>query len=53
LDLGGEYYKLYTSQFRREDPLPEDLPPDATAQAPDQPTPGGDGRRLAAAQSLS
>jgi ABC-type multidrug transport system fused ATPase/permease subunit len=43
LDLGGEYYKLYTSQFRRED-----LTQEGVAQAP----PGGDGRPLPAAQAL-
>jgi ABC-type multidrug transport system fused ATPase/permease subunit len=43
LDLGGEYYKLYTSQFRRED-----LAQEGVAQA----LPGGDGRPLAAAQAL-
>jgi ABC-type multidrug transport system fused ATPase/permease subunit len=37
LDLGGEYYKLYTSQFRREQ----------AAEAPSVRKPGGDGRRLA------
>jgi ATP-binding cassette subfamily B multidrug efflux pump len=52
LDLGGEYYKLYTSQFRREDLPPEDLPADLAAQAQDQPAPGGDGRPLATAQAL-
>jgi ATP-binding cassette subfamily B protein/subfamily B ATP-binding cassette protein MsbA len=53
LDLGGEYYKLYTSQFRRQDLPPEDLPPDLAAQAQAQPAPGGDGQPLAAAQALS
>jgi ATP-binding cassette subfamily B protein/subfamily B ATP-binding cassette protein MsbA len=53
LDLGGEYYKLYTSQFRREDLPGEDLPPDLAEATPDSPAPGGDGRRLAAAQALS
>jgi ATP-binding cassette subfamily B protein/subfamily B ATP-binding cassette protein MsbA len=42
LDLGGEYYKLYTSQFRAEE----------AAEAAAEPTRGGDGRRLAAAQAL-
>ncbi len=36
LDLGGEYYKLYTSQFHREEPAQVSAPP------------GGDGRRPAA-----
>jgi ABC-type multidrug transport system fused ATPase/permease subunit len=39
LDLGGEYYKLYTSQFRGQEAVG---PPAAPAR-------GGDGRRLAAA----
>ena len=38
LDLGGEYYKLYTSQFRQE----------ATPESPAPATPGGDGRQPAA-----
>ncbi len=38
LDRGGEYYKLYTSQFHGEQP----------AAAPSRPAPGGDGRRPAA-----
>jgi ABC-type multidrug transport system fused ATPase/permease subunit len=46
LDLGGEYYKLYTSQFRRDD-----RPPDQAQAAPTGPAPGGDGRRLATAQA--
>ena len=48
LDLGGEYYKLYTSQFRREDAAPERSP-----AMPTSPEPGGDGRRLAAAAPAS
>ncbi len=43
LDLGGEYYKLYTSQFREEQvPLVRVAP-----------APGGDGRGLAVAPALS
>jgi ATP-binding cassette subfamily B protein/subfamily B ATP-binding cassette protein MsbA len=38
LDLGGEYYKLYTSQFRQQQEAP-----------PSPSVPGGDGRRLATA----
>jgi ABC-type multidrug transport system fused ATPase/permease subunit len=48
LDLGGEYYKLYTSQFRRED-----LASEPAAATPAGRAPGGDGHRLAAAQALS
>ncbi len=41
LDLGGEYYRLYTSQFRSEEPA---VPmPEITALV----EPGGDGRRPA------
>jgi ATP-binding cassette subfamily B multidrug efflux pump len=39
LDLGGEYYKLYTQQFRQDQAL----------EASPSLAPGGDGRRLAAA----
>jgi ABC-type multidrug transport system fused ATPase/permease subunit len=39
LDLGGEYYSLYTRQFRQ----------DQAPQAPVSSASGGDGRRLAAA----
>ncbi len=39
LDLGGEYYKLYTSQFRQEE--------DDVVEA--RPAPDGDGRRPATA----
>jgi ATP-binding cassette subfamily B multidrug efflux pump len=37
LALGGEYFKLYTSQFRQEQP----------SGLPSRPEPGGDGRRPA------
>ncbi|MGD8819297.1 MAG: ABC transporter ATP-binding protein [Anaerolineae bacterium] len=39
LDLGGEYYKLYTSQFRRED-----LEAGQIQSASQREAPGGDGR---------
>ncbi len=39
LDLGGEYYKTYTSQFRQQ----------GAPEAPAPVAPGGDGRHLAAA----
>lgn len=44
LNLGGEYYKLYNSQFRRED-----LASGESLAIPDRPQPGGDGRGLATA----
>jgi ABC-type multidrug transport system fused ATPase/permease subunit len=47
LDLGGEYYKLYTSQFRREG-----LAQEGAARVSEQAAPGGDGRPLATAQAL-
>ena len=43
LDRGGEYYKLYTSQFRLQDSEAEDGQPASTRQ-----TAGGDGRLAAA-----
>jgi ABC-type multidrug transport system fused ATPase/permease subunit len=39
LDLGGEYYRLYTSQFRQEQPVMPST----------EPVRGGDGRRMAVA----
>jgi ATP-binding cassette subfamily B multidrug efflux pump len=42
LNLGGEYYKLYTSQFRREEVTPLQPIPTTTQAAL-----GGDGHRLA------
>jgi ABC-type multidrug transport system fused ATPase/permease subunit len=44
LELGGEYYKLYTGQFRREDLAGEQL-----QTAPSRSVPDGDSRRLGAA----
>jgi ABC-type multidrug transport system fused ATPase/permease subunit len=43
LDRGGEYYKLYTSQFRRQDFEEDQIPSASTREAP-----GGDGRLAAA-----